>query len=61
MVTLQNFANTLSIGSIAIPGLVAVSLLGIILNLVLNWQVIVTEARQPAAKTTDQPLPGVTL
>jgi uracil permease len=54
MITLQNFANTLTIGSIAIPGLVAVSLLGIILNLVLNWQEIVTEARQPAVLKTEQ-------
>lgn len=54
LVTLQNFANTLTAGSIAIPGLVAVSLLGIILNLVLNWQEIVTEAHQPAAMKVDR-------
>ncbi len=54
LVTLQNFANTLTAGSIAIPGLVAVSLLGIILNLVLNWQEIVTEAHQPAAIKVDR-------
>ena len=48
MTTLQHFANTLTVGSFAIPGLVAVSLLGIILNLILNWQEIVTEIKQPA-------------
>lgn len=48
MVTLQSFANTLNIGSIAIPGLVAISLLGIILNLILNWKDIVDEVRHPA-------------
>jgi uracil-xanthine permease len=48
MTTLQYFANTLTVGSFAIPGLVAVSLLGIILNLILNWQEIVTEVKTPA-------------
>jgi xanthine/uracil permease len=48
MMTLQHFANTLTVGSFAIPGLVAVSLLGIVLNLILNWQEIMTEAKQPA-------------
>jgi uracil permease len=48
MTTLQTFAGTLNVGSFAIPGLVAVSLLGIILNLILNWQEIVTEVKKPA-------------
>ena len=48
MTTLQHFAGTLTVGSFAIPGLVAVSLLGIILNLILNWQEIVTEVKKPA-------------
>ena len=48
MTTLQSFAGTLNVGSFAIPGLVAVSLLGIILNLILNWQEIVTEVKKPA-------------
>ena len=48
MMTLQHFAGTLTVGSFAIPGLVAVSLLGIILNLILNWQEIVTEVKNPA-------------
>jgi uracil permease len=47
MTTLQTFAGTLNVGSFAIPGLVAVSLLGIILNLILNWQEIVTEVKKP--------------
>ena len=49
LTTLQHFAGTLTIGSFAIPGLVAVSLLGIILNLILNWQEIVAEVKKPAA------------
>jgi len=48
MTTLQHFAGTLNIGTFAIPGLVAVSLLGIILNLILNWQEIVNEVKKPA-------------
>ena len=48
MSTLQFFAGTLNVGSFAIPGLVAVSLLGIVLNLILNWQDILTEVRKPA-------------
>jgi xanthine/uracil permease len=48
MTTLQHFAGTLNVGSFAIPGLVAVSLLGIILNLILNWQEIVAEVKKPA-------------
>jgi xanthine/uracil permease len=48
LATLQHFANTLTVGSFAIPGLVAVSLLGILLNLILNWQEIVNEAKRPA-------------
>ena len=48
MTTLQHFAGTLNVGSFAIPGLVAVSLLGIILNLILNWQEIVNEVKKPA-------------
>jgi len=48
LTTLQHFANTLTVGSFAIPGLVAVSLLGIILNLILNWQEIVAAIKQPA-------------
>jgi uracil permease len=48
MTTLQHFAGTLNVGSFAIPGLVAVSLLGIILNLILNWQEIVDEVKKPA-------------
>jgi xanthine/uracil permease len=48
MTTLQTFAGTLNVGSFAIPGLVAVSLLGIILNLILNWQEIVTEVKKSA-------------
>jgi uracil permease len=48
MTTLQHFAGTLTVGSFAMPGLVAVSLLGIILNLILNWQEIVNEAKRPA-------------
>ena len=47
MATLQNFAGTLTVGSFAIPGLVAVSLLGIVLNLILNWQDIVTAVKNP--------------
>ena len=48
MTTLQHFAGTLTVGSFAIPGLVAVSLLGIILNLILNWQEIVNAVKKPA-------------
>ena len=48
LTTLQFFSNTLNVGSFAIPGLVAVSLLGIILNLILNWQEIVNEVKKPA-------------
>jgi uracil permease len=47
MTTLQHFGGTLTVGSFAIPGLVAVSLLGIILNLILNWQDIVNEVKRP--------------
>ncbi len=38
--TLQNFTNTLQFGSFALPGLVAVSLVGIILHLILDWKEI---------------------
>jgi xanthine/uracil permease len=55
MLTLQNFAGTLTVGSFAIPGLVAVSLLGIVLNLILNWSEIVDEIRHPAAEKAVQP------
>ena len=48
MATLQGFAGTLTVGSFAIPGLVAVSLLGIVLKLILNWQEIVTAVKNPA-------------
>ena len=51
MTTLQHFAGTLTVDGFAIPGLVAVSLLGIILNLILNWQDIVTEVKKPAEAT----------
>jgi len=55
LLTLQNFAGTLTVGSFAIPGLVAVSLLGIVLNLILNWSEIVDEIRHPAAEKVVQP------
>lgn len=41
MTSLQTFANSMTIGGFALPGLVAVALLGMGLNLVLNWSKIV--------------------
>jgi xanthine/uracil permease len=41
--TLQNFAGSMTVGGFALPGLVAVALLGILLNLVLNWSAIRAE------------------
>lgn len=55
MTTLQHFAGTLTVGSFAIPGLVAVSLLGIVLNLILNWREIQDEIHHPVAKESTQP------
>jgi uracil-xanthine permease len=43
--TLQTMANTLTFGSFAMPGLVATAVVGIVLNLLLNWSEVVKEAR----------------
>jgi uracil-xanthine permease len=43
--TLQTFANGLQIGEFEIPALVAVALLGIVLNLILNWGELVKQIR----------------
>jgi uracil permease len=48
IVTLQTFASTLTFAGFAMPGLVAVALLGIILNLVLNWRDVIAEIRNPS-------------
>ncbi len=55
LTTLQHFSGTLSVDTFVIPGLVAVSLLGIVLNVILNWQDIVAEIRQTAEGKAPQP------
>ncbi|HEX9115163.1 MAG TPA: hypothetical protein VGA61_03785, partial [Anaerolineae bacterium] len=45
--TVQTFTNGLRFGTFDMPALVAVALLGIILNLILNWGQIVSEVRAP--------------
>ncbi|GEM_PF-2757598 len=44
--TLQTFANGLRVGDFEMPALVGVALLGIVLNVILNWGQIVKEIRQ---------------
>jgi uracil-xanthine permease len=51
--TVQGFVNGLRFGSFDMPALVAVALLGIVLNLVLNWGEIVNEIRKPAAEAKE--------
>ncbi|HEX9114694.1 MAG TPA: solute carrier family 23 protein [Anaerolineae bacterium] len=45
--SVQTFTNGLRFGTFDMPALVAVALLGIILNLILNWGQIVSEVRAP--------------
>lgn len=47
--TVATFAHGLRFGGFDMPALVAVALLGIVLNLILNWGQIVVEVRQPAS------------
>jgi uracil permease len=51
--TVQGLVSGLHIFGFDMPPLVAVALLGIILNLVLNWSEIVSEARRPSASVTE--------
>ena len=46
--TMNLFVNGLRVGNFEVPALVAVAVLGIALNLVLNWSEILDQASQPA-------------
>jgi xanthine/uracil permease len=51
--TVQSLVSGLHIFGFDMPPLVAVALLGIVLNLVLNWGEIVSEARHPSERVTE--------